>query len=346
MTVPFGTTWGSAWAALAGLVAVVASFFPPSAPAGGDPAPAAAEAAGDAGADAADAGDAEADAGDGDPDPAAAAAADQDAEGEDEEDVGLAPEVANNPTRLRTRLRRTQRALGELKRAGVDQLRGPDGKLVDVTDLLRRAREFDSLDAMLRANPKLREFTQPAAAADAREPAAPAFDPASLPFETDSVEGQFFLKQAQTIHEQQQELRRLAARLDARDGQDVQRTIAQHESDWKSQTLAAANQIEDQGVRNIFVKAIYGQFYAAKQQGRLGKLNVKELITAELAGLKVGPETKKRAAAAAAQSIVQRNASLPKPATGGAPAAARRPAPAATTETAADVSRRLRQQHG
>lgn len=303
-----------------------------------------------ASAEASDAGEGAGDAGTADADPAAteverAAGTTADDDDPDDEDADLPEEVRNNPSRLRTRLRRTQRQLAEY-RPFADRLRGPDGKFQNVDDLLYKAREFDQLDAQLRGNPHLRQtlLGEQPAAADAGDAA---FDPSTLPFETDSPEGKYFASLAETTHRQQQTITKLTARLDAMEQGTQAASVAQHESTWRAATLAAANEIEDRGVRRLFITAMYhGGFDKAKREGTLGRIDVKAVIQRQLAELRVTQSTKNRAAAAASQRVAEANKSQPRAARGSStPAPAQKPAAANANVRVSDVSRSFLKRH-
>jgi hypothetical protein len=266
-----------------------------------------------------DSDDRHADAGDGDDD-------------DEDDDADLPAEVRDDPKRLRTRLRRTQRQLAPA-RPILDRLRDPrTGRLMDertVDTVLSRARDMEALEALIDKNPELARIIaaassgKPISASEAATVAAAAgqgdagaFNEEDLPFDTSTDSGKFFATLARRVHEQDATIRRLNDQLGQVNQRDVARTVRQVEGEWKTQTIAAANRLPEQ-FRHTFANAVYRAFELAKRDRSLGRVSVRDVIARELQPYARYVRQQQRGDAAAAQRRATNNNNRPGPVTRG-----------------------------
>lgn len=250
----------------------------------------------------------------------------------DEEDAEL---DALPEANVRTRLRRTQRQIKTIAPIA-DVFRDPaTGRYLTPQEAaterqlaadMRDIRAFydehpDLLQTMLE---RRRTGAQPAAAPAYEDPFA---DEATLPFDTASDSGRWFLEQHRRQHRENFELRQTLQRLEqGLSGvaeRDTQRTLTQAEEAWKVDTLAAAktagltgDDLED------FVNSVYANFRLGRAEKRLDRLDRRQVIEKALRPFKRSRTAGTRQAAAAAGSRVANQPGLPRTGTrdGAAPA--------------------------
>lgn len=258
-------------------------------------------------------------------DPAAhpASAGDDDADpfSADDDDVAQTlPEAT-----LRTRHRRTQRALAKI-RPLADRLRDSSGKFLtpqEVDRILASDRDFRDIDSVLSRSPEAVQFLmrerQRLQALDRgeRPPGDP--DPADQPFndedwefETDTPQGKRLLAMAKSQHELQRENRAIKQQLQGVQTGFTREAQSRAEQTWKTATLTAAREIEDPTARRWFITNISNTFTALAQSNRLGTVNVETLIAQELKDVRAAKTGKTRAALTRQSATVAGNAQLPK----------------------------------
>lgn len=234
---------------------------------------------------------------------------------------------------------------------------------VDLDDLMTRARNYDSLDRTIRANPKLRARIYGGDADE--EPttrrlapvADPGFDESTLPFDANETPtNRYFADLAKANHELNLTVKQLAGRLDTVDGRDTQRTERDEKSRWDAAENAAMARIKLKSVRTTFHDSLIGAFTSRAAHGRSPQFVIDHYLKQyEEDGLLTPQEAAKAGAAAAAaagtppaaaapsraaaqQRIAEGNRGLPRTV---APPGS--PAPARTgRESLADVNKRIR----
>jgi hypothetical protein len=232
-------------------------------------------------------------------------------------------------------------------------------KGVDLDGLMHAASQYQALQQRLQNNARLRRLLiegrddaddeDGGTPATTRRPAVPQQDEPfneQVPWNTADESGKYFLEQARTVHQLRGQLRTMLAdhqralkRIDSLEGgvqRDRQSAI---ESRWAAGIDAAAKQIKDPNIRDLFLDSVKGSYHYARMNGKT--LDPNATIKHYLKKAGVNPTTQRIAAGAAAQRMAQRNQSLPRHQAGGPGA----PTPARATKerTVADVSRRIRQ---
>lgn len=292
--------------------------------------------AGDGGGDAGEQGDG--DAGDDGADPQAdrrAAGDDDDADLTDEEREReellntLTPE--ERAKRARTWNRRTSRQLRAIAPIA-ERFRGKDGRYLTVDEIDRirnKAADQEEIEAFYAEHPDLLQEmlkrkngarTEPAAAAAFVDPFA---NEADLPFDTTSPEGKWFVeqhrRQARENFELKQTLTRLEQALGGVHERDTQRSLAQAENTWKTETLAAAKTAGLAGDDlQDFVNGVYANFRLARAEKRLDKVDRKQIIERALRPFKRNRTAGTRQAAAGAHQRAAHNTGVPRPGNRGA----------------------------
>lgn len=315
-----------------GLFSVQAPLMsPPDAGAGGG------DAGGDGDAGAGDGaagdGDAGGDAGDGDG-AARQAAGDEE---EDPDDDGLAPEIANDPKRLRTRLRRTQRQLKPFRDVE-GALRDPaSGRLLTPQEITRRfslADDQAELNAFFAEHPDmLEQILERKRGGGRREAAAkptfvdPFADPSKLPFDATDEAGRFFVDNMRAQAKENFELRELLNEI--REGQQglqqgVQRErLSRVEETWKTNTLGAAKAAGlDAEDTKDFVNNVYRDFRLLGAEKKLDKADVNAVIARNIRPFSRHAAGRSRGAAATQQRMADGNSRRPQPQRQGAPTTA------------------------
>lgn len=254
---------------------------------------------------------------------------------EDDEDAGLAPEVRDDPKRLRTRHRRLQRQMGEV-RPIADRFRGPDGKYMspDQIDRMRaRAQDMDEVQQLLDANPDIlqsmleRRNGRPAAAArDDYQDLFP--DDAAIPWDTADPASKTLVDTLRKFHRDIHDLRKENTQLKQGLGtvheRDTARSAQEVEDSWKTQTLAAAKAAGLTGDdHDHFVNSVYLNFRLARAEKRLGKVNRAAILEQALRPFKRTRVAGDRRAAADAHARADANGTRPQPGSRGATTPAR-----------------------
>lgn len=286
---------------------------------------------------------------------------DHDAAGDDDADeeafINTLPEA-----NVRTRLRRAQRFRREADPV-VKLLRDPQtGKLYptdQVTRLLNNAREFETLDRVLRSDPKL---VQALVDANARlqgggQPAAedqhPPFDEAafeqSWPYELDSKEGRAFFErqkaEAKRTHTLEGDVKQLRQALTGVQQGTARETLTRIETDTKKLVFAAAEEI-DPVYRATFVTGARAQFDLLRQTGRLTPAAMKDVIDRMLAPVRALKKKQTRTTTARQSEMAAGNANLPRVPRPGTVQPAAGAATTTKRETIADARKSLLARRG
>lgn len=306
---------------------------PPDGAAGGGDVGGAAGDHGDAG-DAGDGGDAGDDAGrdDAGGDHGRHAAADDDA---DPEDDGLAPEVANDPKRLRTRLRRLQRQMRPFRDVE-GQLRDQSGRLLTPQEINRRfslAQDQEELNAFFAEHPDTLEQILERKRGGGRRAAAveeftdPFADPSKLPFDVTDEAGKFFVEQFRAQAKENFDLKQMLKRIEQGLGgvqqQTQQERLTRTEQAWKENTLTAAKTAGLSADDTVdFVNNVYRDFRLAGAEKKLDKADLRAVIARNLRPFARHAAGRSRGQAAQQQRTAQRNGERPQPQRQGAPTTA------------------------
>lgn len=253
-------------------------------------------------------------------------------EGDDDEDedADLAPEIRDDPKRLRTRLRRTQRHYGAV-RPIAERFRGPDGKYMspqDIDRLIARARDMEELEPFLSQNPDITQTIlqrrqtggRNTTAADDEAFQDPFADPSRIAWDTENPSGKQFVdlfrEGAKERHELRQQIKRLERQLGQVNERDTTRTVAGIEQTWKGHTLEAAKRLPDDATRTTFVNSVWRAFELARVRGQLGRIKPHELIQRELAPYLRAQKGKQRQDVAGRQQRAEHNTTIPRPGRG------------------------------
>lgn len=235
-------------------------------------------------------------------------------------------------------------------------------KDLDLDDLITRARRADELSQLIERNPRLRRVLFSSGDAEEENRSArqrdpdeeeTLFDEGALPFDpNESPTNRYFANLAKRNTEMERTVKQLTARIDELHGRDTARTEGEIKREWKTAIDAAADKVTDKGVRTVFKDAVTAAYQLARH-----KYTAQQIISHYLKELGVDQQDASRANAAAAhanrgggkpatadlagrQRIAEHNRNLPRTGapTGGQPTTARK-----TSETVAEVSRRIRQ---
>lgn len=304
---------------------------PPDGDAGGG------DAGGDVGdhGDAGDTGDAgEADAGEGDAGKGDGrhAAGDDDA---DPEDDGLAPEVANDPKRLRTRLRRLQRQMRPFRDVE-GQLRDQSGRLLTPQEINRRfslAQDQEELNAFFAEHPDtLEQILERKRGGGRRTEAVDEFkdpfaDPAAIGIDVTDPAGKWIVDQlrgqAKENFDLKQTLKRIEQGLGGVQQQTQQDRLTRVEQTWKENTLGAAKTAGLSQEDTVdFVNNVYRDFRLLGAEKKLDKADVRAVIARNLRPFARHAAGRSRGQAAQQQRTAQRNGERPQPQRQGAPTTA------------------------
>lgn len=261
---------------------------------------------------------------------------DQHGEDDDDDDADLPENVRDDPKRLRTKLRRTQRQYSAA-RPVIERLRDPNtGKLYDartVDTLLSRARDMEEMEGLFEKRPDLVEAIMAARRGDATSgqkrtiaqaetDTGVAFDEADLPFDATSDSGKFFAAMRREQLEDRKLIKQLVGRLDEQGQRESTRQLSVVEQTWKRETVAAANRLPEE-VRQLFVNAVQGRYEVARRDRGLGRLNPREVIARELQPYATYLRRQKRGEVGDAARRANNNINRPGPVTRGtAPAGA------------------------
>lgn len=292
----------------------------------------------------------------GDPDGADAGAGGDD----DEDDVDLLAggdddDLDPNQPIDEKKFRKVVRELRRAKRRIAKQLpltqrlRG-----VDVDRVIANARQYEALEQRLRSNPRLLQQLMHGAEGDDDTGGQPASrrapsqtdpewlqDDDKFPFDVTTPSGKFFAQQMRSMYTAnatvQSDLRRALKRIETLEGGIQQERTQQVRSKWVEGMEAAARQIKDPNLRDMFKDAVRGAFHYAQSNGQ--RLDPNKVIGHYLKKAGVNPTTQRIAAGAARQRMAQSNQQLPRHQAGGGVATPAR----SGKERLADVHKRLRQ---
>jgi hypothetical protein len=243
----------------------------------------------------------------------------------------LPEEIRNDPKRLRTRLRRTQRQFGAV-RPIADRFRDDNGRFLppqEIDRVIGRAQDMAELEQFFEQHPDIiqtiaerrRRGGQPAAAAAADEQFQDPFADPKFKAEWDesTPSGRQFLElfrdRAREAWQLRRDLKAVQQTLTQLTQRDTTRTVAGIETTWKTATLAAAAQVPEVS-RRTFVNAVYRAFELAKTRGQLGKVNVQRLIQSELEPYVRANRGRQRQTVAGQQQRAERNTTIPRPGRG------------------------------
>lgn len=254
---------------------------------------------------------------------------------EDPDDDGLAPEVANDPKRLRTRLRRTQRQLkpfrdleGTLRDRATGRLLTPQ----EVTRRMQLAEDQEELNSFFAEHPDvlqqvLERKRGGGRAAQAEEFQDPFADLTKLPFDATDESGRFFVDQFRTQAKENFELRQMLKRIE-QGLTGVQQTtqrerLGRVEQQWRDTTLSAAKEAGLAGEDlQDFVNGVYRDFQLFGATKKLDRANVQEVITRNLRPFRRAAAGRTRGQAATQQQQARTNGGKPQPHRQGAPTTA------------------------
>lgn len=253
---------------------------------------------------------------------------------DDDPDADLPEDIRNDPKRLRTHLRRTQRQFGRV-RPIAERFRDPaTGQYMQpqqIDRVLGRAQDMEELETFFNDHPdvvqlimeKRRGGRGAAAAEDAF--VDPFANPADLPWDTETPEGKKFLELfrdgAKSNHELRTQIKRLEKQLGQVDQRDTARTIGGIEANWKTQTLEAAKKVP-QEYRETFVNSVWRSFELAKTRRQLGKVRVDQVLERELKPYVRASRGAQRTNVAGAQQRAEHNTTIPRPGARGSTSAA------------------------
>jgi hypothetical protein len=203
-----------------------------------------------------------------------------------------------------------------------------------VGDLVRRAKQYDEMDALFRNNPEMRKFiTPPDQREPEPEPAPAAWSPESYPFDPAAPGADWMMGLDRRGHEQDLRLKRIEKLLEGHQRQTKERELAETRQQhgqvvqaWKSKTDGF---IKERGipanVQGIFRDAVYGAFNELRLRGRAPTAAHIDRILAEYG--KAFPGTARSAVtpqAASATRMANSNTNLPRGGHGGTPAPSQR----------------------
>lgn len=246
---------------------------------------------------------------------------------DDDDDADLPDDVRNDPKRLRTRTRRYQRQVRAM-RPIAEMFRDQNGKFLSPAEVSRRlslAQDMEELEPLLGANPdlvnrilELKRGGRPAAAAEDVEDEFqdPFADESKIPWDTSTESGKAFvalfreLKKAQ--HDLKVENRRLQRQVGEVGTHQQNFTLAQHESFWKKNTLAALKDVPAEAHQAV-VSALQSRFELAKHQKTLGRVNVKQLIDQIVTPFRTAGNGRRRVDAGTRQRTAEGNRNTPRP---------------------------------
>lgn len=265
---------------------------------------------------------------DGDAAPGDRRAAGNDDDDEDDTDRDLPEEIRNDPKRLRTHLRRTQRQFGKV-RPIAERFRNPTtGQYMqpqEIDRVLGRAQDMAELETFFADHPDVvqtilekRRGGKGAVAAAEDTFQDPFANPADLPWDTETPEGKKFLELfrdgARHTHELRQHIKRLEGQLGQVNQRDTTRTLAGIENTWKSATLAAAARVPDH-LRESFVTNVWRAYELAKHTKALGRVQVQQVLERELKPYLRAARGAQRQTVAGAQRSAEHNNNIPRPGT-------------------------------
>jgi len=219
------------------------------------------------------------------------------------------------------------------------------------SELAQRAAFADRIEAAFRDIPELSEAIttgdfsklaqrgRSATRPPAPEAQAEGFDPAAFPIDTSTVEGRYLFEQSRALHDANALVRQLSERIERLEGHTVSTQRRSEQQTWKTATDAAAAQIRDEGVRQVFMDAVYGAY--REGQTRNVRIKPQDVIGYYLKTLKVSATETARAQAASTQASARHAAAQPRPLP---PAAPVPPGAPRKRELLADVHRRIRGQ--
>lgn len=255
---------------------------------------------------------------------------------DDDVDADLPAEIRDDPKRLRTHLRRTQRQFGKV-RPIAERFRDPStGQYMQpqqIDRMLGRSQDMEELETFFADNPDIVQAIVERRQGGARRPGAadpdawvdPFAKEDDLPWDTTTPEGKKFLELFRDGNKTQHELRTQIKRLEGQLGQvnqrDTTRTLAGIESTWKTSTLAAANKVPAE-YRENFVTSVWRAFELAKTKRQLGKVRVDQIIERELKPYVRATRGAQRSTAAGAQRTAEHNTTIPRPGARGTTSAA------------------------
>jgi hypothetical protein len=293
------------------------------------------------------------------------AGSDDDDEDDDDpdlrEDAEVSPERLKRITAKLSKLKRRDRAF-RVERARLRELRAQG---VSLDDLIHGTRQHRHLAEQIANNPTLRKLVHGDEADDPatrREPPAREPDPDDADFDetalpinaNDSEVNKYFVDLARDHHELKRTAKQLQARLDAMEGKDTARTVAEQQRveveekrTWKGAIDAAAKDLP-KAFQNVFKDAMTAAFHGRRQHKQTPQQIIAHYLKDQVAS---GEVTNRQAAAATAasgktapvrtaatqQRIAEQNKTLPRTvAPAGTPASAR-----TGKESLQDVRRRL-----
>lgn len=255
---------------------------------------------------------------------------------DDDVDQDLPPEIRDDPKRLRTHLRRTQRQFGRV-RPIAERFRDPStGQYMQpqqIDRVLGRAQDMEELETFFAENPDIVQGIVARRQAGGRRGGAtpedafvdPFANEDDLPWDTKTPEGKKFLELfrdgAKSNHDLKTQIKRLEGQLGQVNQRDTTRTIAGIESAWKTSTLAAAAKVPEQ-YRETFVNSVWRTFALAKAQRQLGKVQLRDVIERELKPYVRAARGAQRTTAAGAQRAAEHNTTIPRPGARGSTSAA------------------------
>lgn len=234
----------------------------------------------------------------------------------------LTPEEQNK--RIRTWNRKNARALKAL-RPIAEMFRGPDGRFMSPQEIQRirsLASDMEEFEPLLQSDPDLVKTILEKKNGRGRTAVAeeqfvdPYADETKFPFDTSTDAGRWMLenarRDARDKWELKQQLKGLQQALGDVNTRDTTRTIQQHEQSWKSAVRTAAAELPDY-MRQPFADAVRGIFEVAKREGRLERLNVKQIVDRYLEPYKRSTKGQARRDAGTRQAGAERNRNLPPP---------------------------------
>lgn len=268
---------------------------------------------------------------------AAAAGDDDDPDAVDEDDSDLPEHVRENPRfkATRTKLRREQRRWAK-NRGVVERVAGLGG-VEALEKLQQKARQAESFEAVLAANPKMRALLNGGAEPEDR-PATPRTRHVDglKNFDPEHPATPFMRQMAETLDRLEDENADLKQRFAGREHADTQEKGRAEAETWKAATDAAAATL-DPTLREVFTDAVAGAF----QHARRNNIAIKPqaVIDRYLKSIGASARAQGTASAAAAQRIASNNKQLPNRQPAGRPAP-----PVKARETVAQVTARLRKE--